>query len=117
MLEKIEKWANGLFTRQERLALIFILVVTVSGLLILAWRRARPVPAAAWIRLQVQVNTAGAEELAGLPGIGPTLAGRIVQDRRRRGPFLTLKDLLRVKGMTPKLLDRLRGKVRFDQGE
>lgn len=61
----------------------------------------------------VNVNTATAGELESLPGIGPVLAARIVEHRTRHGPFQTLEDLLRVEGIGPGLLNRLRTAVRF----
>ncbi|MBI3616422.1 MAG: helix-hairpin-helix domain-containing protein [Candidatus Omnitrophica bacterium] len=66
------------------------------------------------VRLAVRVNTASAPEIAGLPGIGPTVAQRIVEDRQRHGHFLTLADLKRVKGVSRKTLNQLQGYVRFD---
>ena len=37
--------------------------------------------------LKVNINTASAEELDGLPGIGPVLAQRIVDEREANGPY------------------------------
>jgi competence protein ComEA len=65
-------------------------------------------------RAEVAVNRASVEELAALPGIGPVLAERILRDRKLHGRYLTLGDLKRVKGMTPKALDKLKGYLRFD---
>lgn len=56
----------------------------------------------------LNVNTATAAELEALPGIGPTLAARIVEDRQTNGPFATVDDLKRVKGIGDKLLERIR---------
>ncbi|MEV6847830.1 BTAD domain-containing putative transcriptional regulator [Actinoplanes sp. NPDC051411] len=42
----------------------------------------------------VDVNHASADDLTTLPGIGPELAYRIVQDRHQRGPFRTVDDLV-----------------------
>lgn len=61
----------------------------------------------------VNINTATAEDLESLPGIGPVLAARIIEDRTRHGPFRALEDLLRVQGIGPGLLSRLRGTVQF----
>ena len=60
----------------------------------------------------VTLNTATAEDLAHLPAIGPTRARAIVEDRRRRGPYARLEDLLRVPGIGAKTIERLRGRVR-----
>ena len=54
------------------------------------------------------LNRAGAEELACLPGIGPTLAGRIVADRTARGPYRRVEDLDRVRGVGERLVARIR---------
>ena len=48
---------------------------------------------------KVNVNTAGAEALEGLPGIGPSMAVRIIEDRAENGPFRAVSDLSRVKGL------------------
>ncbi len=56
---------------------------------------------------RLELNRASAEELEGLPGIGPKTAERIVADRKKRGRFRTVKDLGRVKGIGPKTLARL----------
>jgi competence protein ComEA len=47
----------------------------------------------------VNINTAGPEELATLPGIGPALAARIIQYRTASGPFLSPRDLICVSGI------------------
>ena len=43
-----------------------------------------------------------------LPGIGPATARRIMLERRQNGPFYYLEDLLSVKGIGPKTLEKLR---------
>ena len=55
----------------------------------------------------LNVNRATAVELEGLPGIGPSLARRIVADREARGPFATVEALDRIPGIGPGLLTRL----------
>ena len=57
---------------------------------------------------QVDVNTADWPELAQLPGIGETLARRIIESRDTEGPFMDHNDVQRVRGIGPKTLDRLR---------
>lgn len=61
----------------------------------------------------VDVDLATLEELDRLPGIGPALAARIVEDRGRNGPFGSLAGLDRVKGIGPALAERLRPHVTF----
>ena len=59
----------------------------------------------------INVNTASAEELEELPGIGPTLAAAIVEDRERNGPFTSVDDLNRVPGIGEGRLAPLRDLV------
>ena len=56
---------------------------------------------------RLDLNRASADELEGLPGIGPKTAQRILEDRRTRGPFRKVSDLTRVKGIGAKTLARL----------
>ena len=56
----------------------------------------------------VNVNTATASELQGLPGIGPSKAGAIIAYRSAHGPFKRVDDLVEVKGIGPKTLAKLR---------
>ena len=56
---------------------------------------------------RVDINSANAVELMHLPGIGPALAERIVNDREVNGPFGSPTDLQRVKGIGPKVVQRL----------
>lgn len=55
----------------------------------------------------LNVNSATAVELERLPGIGPSLARRIVADREARGPFATVAALDRVPGIGPGLMAQL----------
>jgi len=61
----------------------------------------------------VNVESATAAEIEALPGIGPSLARRIVEDRRNHGPFGSLEGLQRVRGVGPALAGRLVGRVTF----
>jgi competence protein ComEA len=62
------------------------------------------------LKQPIDINRAGVEELQRLPGIGPKLSQRIV-DERGKGPFKTVDDLRRVSGIGPKTLERLRPHV------
>lgn len=56
---------------------------------------------------RISINSAPARELERLPGIGPALAGRIVDAR----PFSSVDELERVRGIGPATLERLRSHV------
>lgn len=105
----------ALFTREERLALAFLIGVGFVGLGILAWQKGRPLAQVEAPRWEpVRINRAGLEELIALPGVGPKTAQRILEARQRHGRFLTLSDLKRVKGLGAKTRERLEGLIRFD---
>lgn len=65
-------------------------------------------PAGVRERGRIKINVASASDLELLPGIGPAMARRLVEERERAGPFRRLEDLRRVKGIGPKSLERLR---------
>ena len=56
----------------------------------------------------LDLNTATAEELDSVPGIGPALAGDILAFRRENGRFDSLEQLMEVPGIGEKRLARLR---------
>ena len=115
-----------MFTRNEALVLVVACGAVVAALAV-PWVRpglapvvveGSPEPLPTWQpaaspgRVAVSLNLATVEELEGLPGIGPVLARRIVEDRARNGQYTRPEDLLRVKGIGPKTLDKLRPYLR-----
>lgn len=63
--------------------------------------------------MTLDINTASAEQLQLLPGIGPSRAAAIVEDRASRGPFRTIEDLARVSGIGPVTVEGVRPHVRI----
>lgn len=57
------------------------------------------------------LNTATAEQLESLPGVGPVLAGHIVTHRQQHGPFATVEELVEVSGIGERRLADLRDRV------
>jgi comEA protein len=58
--------------------------------------------------LALNINEASQEDLEALPGVGPSVAKAIVEDRKQNGPFGSIEELDRVKGIGPKSIERLR---------
>jgi competence protein ComEA len=56
----------------------------------------------------ININKATKEELMILPGIGEKISKNIVSYRQANGPFKSVDDLTRVKGITRKKLDKIR---------
>ena len=56
----------------------------------------------------VNINTATSEELQQVPGIGPATAQKILQMRKSYGPFKSVDDLLAIRGLGQKRLDKMR---------
>ena len=56
----------------------------------------------------IDLNTATAQELELLPGIGPVMAGRIIAYREANGPFTSIDDVENVPGIGPKTLESIR---------
>jgi competence protein ComEA len=69
--------------------------------------RGKPSKKAAALTGPVDVNRASAAELQKLPGIGPTTAQHIIEERQK-GRFKSVDDLRRVRGIGPKKLEALR---------
>lgn len=59
----------------------------------------------------VDINRAGVDELDELPGIGPSTARSIVEDRELNGPFNSIEDLMRVSGIGEKKFQKLKNSI------
>jgi competence protein ComEA len=101
--------AHPPLTRSAQVALGIFLTITL-GLLIFrgygAWLGARPTEPARIAR--TDLNKADRSELEQVPGIGPTLAREITEDRQKKGQFKSVEDLRRVKGVGPATFDKVR---------
>jgi competence ComEA-like helix-hairpin-helix protein len=56
----------------------------------------------------ININTAGAADLQQVPGIGPSTAQKILDTRKSYGTFKSVDDLLAIKGIGPKKLEKMR---------
>lgn len=68
------------------------------------------------VELPLLLNDVTVAELVQLPGVGPSLAQRIVDTRANLGGFVQVDDLKRVRGIGPALMGRLRPMVSVTRG-
>ncbi|MBN2565547.1 MAG: helix-hairpin-helix domain-containing protein [Candidatus Eisenbacteria bacterium] len=114
---------GGVFTREERAVVLFLVASLSVGCAILGARRhvpeaipdfsriaeeQAPEPGLTESKGPVDINAAGVEELTELPGVGPVRAAAIVRLRDQRGRFNSVDDLLDVRGIGPVTLERMR---------
>lgn len=60
---------------------------------------------------KMDLNRAFSADLILLPGIGPVTATRLIDDRRRNGPYRSASDVQRVAGIGPRTFDRIAPRV------
>ncbi len=65
---------------------------------------------------KVNLNTATVEQLESLPGIGPTLAARIVEYRQKAGGFKSVQEVVNVKGIGEKSFAKLQPHLTIGEG-
>ena len=107
------KKENTMFARNaaRTLALalgLVALLATTSSASAADTAAAAPAPAAAAAKKTVNVDQASADELARLPRVGPSLAGKIVAHREQNGPFKRTEDLMEVAGVGEKMFTLLK---------
>jgi competence protein ComEA len=73
---------------------------------------ASPAAAVAGAReTHININTATAQELDDLPGVGPKTAEAIIQHRQEHGPFLRPEDIMAVRGIGPKRFEKMKDRI------
>ena len=102
---------------QQQHALMTLTVIGLATLTIwLTFSRQRLVdffhPPERTIRFSLDINSAPPTELSLLPGIGPTMASRIIETRQQRGPFKSVDDITHVPGIGKITLQEMRPFIR-----
>jgi|GEM_PF-2232362 len=62
---------------------------------------------------QININTAGVDQLSKLPGIGVKKAERIISFRKKNGRFRKTRDIMKVKGIGEKTYKKFAGRIRI----
>ncbi|MDO4837771.1 MAG: helix-hairpin-helix domain-containing protein [Clostridia bacterium] len=108
--------------KQQTIAGMVIAFLLMLGMIVTSWPAAKKapvefeskslsVPAITQISLQtsgtIAINTADAEDLQELPGVGETMAQNILDERDAHGSFYYPEDLLTVRGIGEKKLSGL----------
>jgi len=118
--------------KPEKAALIVLSALLLAGAGILYLRNARPyrgitiaegglkqkvtlkeIDARLKEERKVNINTATAEQLTVIPGVGEVLAARIVEYRNTSGGFRSPRDLMNVKGVGEKKLEQMTDYVKL----
>lgn len=62
----------------------------------------------------ININTASAEELCMLPGIGASRAADIIRYREREGAFVTCEDIMKVTGIKNSVYDKIKDRIKVN---
>ena len=125
------------FNRNEQLVLLMLSLALLAGLVVSYFDRTHPdairdfdvkknaVPVPNMLEeipvedhgtpLLIDINSASAKDFQQLPGIGPSIAQRIVDHRTKIGKFNAIEDITHVSGIGPKTLERLRPQLTISQ--
>lgn len=66
------------------------------------------------ISIEININTASADELASLPGIGPVIAAEVVAYREEHGPFAEIEEIQNVSGIGPATFEKIRDLIEVE---
>ena len=98
---------GGLLRRNDQKFLVLLLLFSFVYFLSLSVGSPQYGSPPATPKLQVDLNTAGEAELLLLPGVGATLAKRVLEYRIERGPFQRNEDILHIRGIGPKKAEKI----------
>jgi competence protein ComEA len=80
--------------------LVAVLAVMLTGISVYAGDAAK-----------VNINTASAEELTQLQGIGPKYAAKIIEYREKNGSFAAAEDIMKIPGIGPATFEKNKERI------
>ena len=120
-------------TKNEKIALIFLSILLLIGSIILYVRHSRPPREITIVKngikeelslkevelelkeaRKVDINIASKEELTNIPGIGETLAERIIERRGSYGKFYSTQGLLEIEGIGPQKFEKIKEYIKIE---
>jgi len=110
------------FTKEEKRVIAFILAAILAGSIIAYYKKTCPLRLA-FLEYdtekikeskKININTADEKKLIRIRGIGPVMAGRIINYRNQEGPFLKCEDLKNVKGIGNKTYEKIKNQIRLN---
>ncbi len=118
-------------TKQEKIILIFLCLSFVTGLGVSAYKKSQQkvelsihpykikttrVEVDKFIEQHssININSFKIDELRRLPGVGPKLAERILEYRKRHGSFKSKEELMRVKGIGEKKFEKIKSLIALE---
>tara|TARA_B100000315_G_C14530551_1_gene565936 strand:- start:228 stop:560 length:333 start_codon:yes stop_codon:yes gene_type:complete len=103
-------------TPQERKVLLFIGILILVGSFVKFLNKIPQSVEPSKIisqKILIDVNQDSQKDLEKLPGVGGAIAQRIISYREQSGPFLSVEDLKKVKGIGDKKIQSIKDKVTF----
>ena len=109
---------------RERFVILFLMAALLTGLSVILYQKHNPVvdvkvrafdyePAIGNIE-KIDINEADESMLMELPGVGKSLAGRIIEYRDREGSFRSIEEIKKVRGIKENLFEKIKDQITIE---
>lgn len=110
--------------KRERLIILFLAAMLLAGLSIILYRKSHSVidvkirsfdyePSPGNVK-KININEADEAGLMELPGVGKSLAGRIIECRDKEGRFRSVEEIKNVKGIKNSLFQKIKDNITIE---
>jgi len=110
--------------KRERFIILFLIATFLAGLSIMLYRKSNPIidvkirafdyaHSSGTIK-KININEADETTLAGLPGVGKSLALRIIEYRVSKGDFRYIEEIKKVKGIKDNLFEKIKDNITIE---